>query len=254
MFSSKDFISNLLGIKDPNITLDENNPFETQMIGDVEAVIYHAVLTYTLKHCPNCGFKGQIVKNRTKTSRILLPNNNPRVSYLDLKKQRFLCRKCQSTTTAKTNVVKRSRWISEQVKLSVNLEAMHNSSLKDIAERHGISASSVQRLIIEANPSIMGNQCHHLPEHLLFDETKTTGGMYSFVMMDSRQHQLLEMLPSRLTKDLKRYFGRFSLAERQRIKTIVVDLNAAYVSFIPQIFPNAEIIIDRFHLVQMPNR
>ncbi|WP_425613274.1 transposase [Xylocopilactobacillus apicola] len=40
----------------------------------------------------------------------------------------------------------------------------------------------------------------------------------------------------------------------QRVKTIVVDLNAAYVSFIPQIFPNAEIIIDRFHLVQMPNR
>ncbi|BDR57537.1 transposase [Xylocopilactobacillus apis] len=138
--------------------------------------------------------------------------------------------------------------------MSVTLEAMHNSPLKDIAERHTISASSVQRLIIEANPNLLGNQCNHLPEHLFFDEAKTVGEGYSFVMMDSRQHQLLEMLPSRLTKDLERYFERFSLAERQRVKTIVVDLNAAYISFIPQLFFNAEIIIDRFHLVQMPNR
>lgn len=35
MFSSKDFICNVLGIKDPNITMDENNPFEIQMIGKV---------------------------------------------------------------------------------------------------------------------------------------------------------------------------------------------------------------------------
>ncbi|BDR57562.1 hypothetical protein [Xylocopilactobacillus apicola] len=153
------------------------------------------------------------VLDAVESTLVILHHVRGKAGDLAMRLDGLLASEMYMTFTAKTNVVKRSRWISKQVQLSVNLEAMRNSSLKDIAERHGISASSVQRLIIEANPSLLGNQCHHLPEHLLFDETKTTGGMYSFVMMDSRQHQLLEMLPIRLTKDLKRYFGRFSLAE-----------------------------------------
>lgn len=42
--------------------------------------------------------------------------------------------------------------------------------------------------------------------------------------------------------------------ERQKVVTIVVDLNAQYASFIHQLFPNAEIIIDRFHIIQMAGR
>lgn len=72
-------------------------------------------------------------------------------------------------------------------------------------------------------------------------------------MLYSHEQQLLEDLPTRLTKDLKRYFQSFTLAGRKRMKTVIVDLNAAYVSFIPQIFLNAKIIIDHFHIVQMAN-
>ena len=69
--------------------IDEAQPFETEMIGKVEAVIYHTILTYNLKRHPNCGYKEQIVKNGTKTTRILLPNNNRRISHLDLKSNNF---------------------------------------------------------------------------------------------------------------------------------------------------------------------
>lgn len=117
--------------------IDKAQPFETEMIGKVEAVIYHTILTYNLKRHPNCGHKGQIVKNGTKTTWILLPNNNPLVSHLDLKKQQFLCKKCRTTTSATTNMVKRSCWIGKDVQHSVNLEAMRNSSLKKLPSGMG---------------------------------------------------------------------------------------------------------------------
>lgn len=117
--------------------IDEAQPFETEMIGKVEAVIYHTILTYNLKRHPNCGHKEQIVKNGTKTTRILLPNNNRRISHLDLKKQQFLCKKCRTTTSATTNMVKRSCWIGKDVQHSVNLEAMRNSSLKKLPSGMG---------------------------------------------------------------------------------------------------------------------
>ena len=37
-------------------------------------------------------------------------------------------------------------------------------------------------------------------------------------------------------------------------KTITIDMSASYVSVIKEIFPQAKIIIDRFHLVQLINR
>ncbi|WP_162257359.1 transposase, partial [Lacticaseibacillus manihotivorans] len=46
----------------------------------------------------------------------------------------------------------------------------------------------------------------------------------------------------------------FPLEVRQTVNTISVDLNAGYVNLIPKLFPNAEIVIDRFHIIQMVNR
>src|SRR5699024_6294931 len=42
--------------------------------------------------------------------------------------------------------------------------------------------------------------------------------------------------------------------DRKTVKTVTIDMNAGYVSVIKEMFPNADIIIDRFHLVQLINR
>lgn len=38
------------------------------------------------------------------------------------------------------------------------------------------------------------------------------------------------------------------------VKTVTLDLNASYLTFIRRIFPNAEIIVDRFHIIQLVSR
>ena len=44
------------------------------------------------------------------------------------------------------------------------------------------------------------------------------------------------------------------MAERQRVKTVVVDMNAQYSHFIHRLSPKAQIIIDRFHITQLAGR
>ncbi|WP_423789832.1 transposase [Liquorilactobacillus nagelii] len=51
------------------------------------------------------------------------------------------------------------------------------------------------------------------------------------------------------------YFeNSYSLDERSTVKSIFIDLNVNYQLFIRRLFPNAEIIIDSFHVVQLINR
>ena len=41
--------------------------------------------------------------------------------------------------------------------------------------------------------------------------------------------------------------NRYTNRERAAVKSVVVDLNAQYIK---ALFPNAQIIVDRFHIVQ----
>ena len=54
---------------------------------------------------------------------------------------------------------------------------------------------------------------------------------------------------------IKNFFiSHYSLKERNAVKTITMDMNAAYQCFIHEVFPHAQIIIDRFHIVQLLGR
>jgi transposase len=61
----------------------------------------------------------------------------------------------------------------------------------------------------------------------------------------------MEILPNRDLKTIKSYFYGFSLAQRQAVTHVVMDMNASYASIVPALFPNARIVIDRFHIVQL---
>ncbi|WP_210135848.1 transposase, partial [Staphylococcus sp. GDX8P80P] len=58
----------------------------------------------------------------------------------------------------------------------------------------------------------------------------------------------------RKLKALKDHINRYSLKLRQKVKKVTIDKYETYISLIKQLFPNAKIIIDRFHIVQSLNR
>ncbi|WP_416353078.1 hypothetical protein ACNAN0_08370 [Agrilactobacillus fermenti] len=107
MFPTTDSTENVLGIKDRNIKFDENLPFETKKIKDERAAVYHAKLESPEIRCINCDFEGSLIKYGTKTCRLKLPNVTAtrQPVYLELKKQRYLCKQCRTTFMAKTEVV-----------------------------------------------------------------------------------------------------------------------------------------------------
>src|SRR5699024_11921406 len=50
------------------------------------------------------------------------------------------------------------------------------------------------------------------------------------------------------------YFKRFPITVRNKVKTVTMDLNYYYDIMAKELFPNAQVILDRFHIVQMLNR
>src|SRR5699024_11939000 len=88
-----------------------------------------------------------IYKNGTKTSRITLPTAGVYPTFLCLKKQRFYCKSCERSFSAKTPIVQEHCFLSNHTKAKVLIDSTDAQSLTDIANTFTVSPSTVQHII-----------------------------------------------------------------------------------------------------------
>ena len=251
------FTRKFLNIKDKNITFQEDY-FEEVKLHGVTSFIFKGILSYQPTHCEHCGtlFDSKFKKHGFKTSRIVIPKVSLHDTYLDLKKQRYYCGHCQSTFTLKTSIVEKNCFISYHTKHAIALEAQNKISESDIARRHQVSHSTVNRIIHSFYESQSLN-FNSLPENLCFDEfksVKSAEGHMSFIFCDADTKQIIDIIEDRRLSSLQTYFKRYTKEARSRVKHIVIDMYAPYISLIKELFPHAKIVIDKFHLVQHISR
>ncbi len=114
--SITNFRRKLLDIQDENIHIDGEGITIEEYKGRTYKFI-HATLTYEATHCPHCHIEkkgASIYKKGRQKSRITIPTMGVHPVCLLLKKQRFMCKPCGRSFTAKTSVVKRHCFISSR--------------------------------------------------------------------------------------------------------------------------------------------
>ena len=246
----------LLDIQDKNIIFEGDCIYEGTRKGHT-CRYAEGTLTYVPTQCENCVIENEhytVIKNGTKISTIVLPNDGVKKTYLKLKKQRFQCRHCQSTFIAKTPLVDEGCFISKHTWAQAIIKSAEAKSLKDIARGCKISTSSVQRGI-DRERKRLHTYNRKLPEHLSFDEFKYAKGTMAFIYTDAALGEILDILPQRNGRTIREHFINFyPLKQRKKVKTVTIDMNASYVNIIKELFPHADIIIDRFHIVQLMTR
>jgi len=131
---------------------------------------------------------------------------------------------------------------------------MNKIGEKDIAERHNVSHNKVNRIIHDlSNKKVLIGT---LPTIMNFDEfkaTKDTVGKMAFIITNTTTHKTFDILESRKSNYLKRYFVRFPRIQRLAVKFIITDMFAPYYDLFKSIFPNVVIITDCFHIVAQAN-
>ncbi|MDY0410328.1 ISL3 family transposase [Virgibacillus soli] len=246
----------LLDIQDKNITIEEDS-IQIKKHQGILAKFISAKLTYTPTHCECCGVKNEnytVYKNGTKTSRITLPMSGIYPTFLNLKKQRFFCKACNASFIARTSIVKEHCFISYHTRAKVLIKSTDAQSLTDIAKDCSVSTTTVQR-IITTEAKKYEPYYHALPKHLSFDEFKYAKGQMAFEYVNGENGDILDILDRRDSHTIKNHFiANYQRRDLKKVETVTIDMNAGYVNVIQEVFPQAKIIIDRFHLVQLISR
>lgn len=251
-----DYTKLILNIKDNNIYFNENC-LEIVNINNIETKVFHGYLTYIPEYCPKCGFINEsyndIIKwNWKKNCKIKITKVCGYNSLLILDKQRFLCKHCNRTFTASTNVVDYHKQISNNTNLNIKLELMQKGSEKDIAKRNNVSTNHVNRILHQISEDKLVKNNGKLPSIIGIDEfnaTKDTKSKMAFIIVNQNNRNIFDINNSRLSIDIEKYFKRYSKQERDKVKIITMDLYKPYYKLMHSLFKNAILVPDRFHIV-----
>lgn len=226
------YIENLLDLKDTNIEVLADEPIQIVTIHKKQCKVIFAKLSPPIIACHACGaLADRVIKHGTKTSMVKINAVVGYDTYLRIKKQRYFCKECHATFTAQTNLVDQGCHISRPLKTAILMEAQEVCSEKSLAKRFGVSHQTVHRLIHQKVFQLKTTY-DYLPSFLGIDEFKSTrsaSGAMSFILGDAYNKELIDIVEDRRLPSLIRYFHRYDLAVRQRVRGVVIDMYDPYI-------------------------
>ena len=229
----------LIGIKDQNIII--SLVFETDTHIEIQAK-----LDYPAPSCPHC--HGKMIKyDFQKNSKIPLLEQAGTPTLLRLKKRRFQCKSCKRVTVAETSIVEKNCQISNLVRQKVTQLLTEKVSLTDIARRLRVSTSTVYRKLDQFT---FKKHYDKLPAIMSWDEFGFKKGDLAFVAQNYETNELITILDNRRQTTIRNYFLKYPLKARQQVQFITMDMSGAYIPLAKKLFPNAKIVLDRFHIIQ----
>ena len=195
--------------------------------------------------CPACGcltskihdYREQVVKD--------LPFQFKH-TYLILRKRRYVC-SCGKRFYESYDFLPRYHRMTNRLAHYICTELTKTISMTEVAKRANVSISTVIRIF-----NLINYGKASLPDVLCIDEFKGNAetGKYQCILVDGKRNRILDILPDRSKSSLISYFKKIPQNERHNVKFFICDMWQQYVDLAKIFFPNAKIIIDKYHFIR----
>lgn len=232
----EDYITKLLDMEHMNITGIEM---------DAASILLHVDMKRRAAKCPRCGdltdtvhdYRTQLVKDSPVQGRTV---------YWRYRKRRYRCNGCGKRFFEKNWLLPKWHRLTNRLALQVIGKLSEKVSRKDIAKEFRVSESTVCRWM---NLTEYGKPLK-LPEVLSIDEFRGNAGGEKFqcILTAPTQKRILDILPDCRENHIYEYLKSFE--NRNEVRYFVTDMRKEYLSLAKQLFPNAQIVIDKFHVVR----
>ncbi len=188
------------------------------------------------QHCTTHDYRTQRIKDLPFRGKTII---------LILRKRRYRCKACGKRFFEKYAFLPRYHHMTQRVYTHILRTLRSNRSMKSVAEEYAVSQNTVSRVF-----DIVSHTLHKLPTVIAIDEFKGNSGgqKYHAILTDPSKHKLLDIIQSREQHALFEYFSGFK--QRKHIRYFVMDMWEPYKTLAKHFFPDATIVIDKYHYVR----
>ena len=210
-----------------------------------DRLLIHVEMKRRATTCPCCG----ALTDKVHDYRIQKVKDSPvqgKALIWLYRKRRYVCSCCKKRFYEKNCLLPKWHRITNRLCLQAVQKLSTKESRKDIAREFSVSESTVCRWMNLTEYGKPGK----LPPVLSIDEFRGNAGGEKFqcILTAPLQKQILDILPDCRESHIYEYLQQFS--NRNEVKYFVSDMRKEYISMAKSLFPNAKIVIDKFHVVR----
>lgn len=243
--TQEEFYEDLLGFSDLKINSIEKTS---------QKIIFHCEVKTKVSTCPNCLEPTGII-NQYETRKVQDLKISAREVWLHIRVSQFVCPTCNRyffdipdwIMPRKSYTKRQSKWI---------FELCNQQSFTQVGALVNLSHKTIERLFYEeAEKQINLPKRYAQVRKLGIDEISHRKGKkdYACVLTDLDRGIQLDVLPNRKKETLISHFQSLGVDFRNQIEVVCCDIWKTYINVAKECFPNAEIVIDRFHIVKALN-
>lgn len=198
--------------------------------------------------CPTCG-SGQLHKFGTRPEVIMdLPMHGKRVG-IQAQRRRFRCRACSQTFVEPTPGVDSQHRATERLVDWIAQQSLART-FTNVADEIGLNEITVRR-IFNAYTTAQSKDWERrviTPRVLGIDELTLAGGLRC-ILTNVETPAVIDLLAKRDMKTVAARLSRFP--NRETVEVVTIDMWRPYRDACRDILPQAQVVIDKFHVERM---
>lgn len=216
---------------------------------------YHCEKKTTWEVCRKCPTKSYNVHDR-RTVTIRDTKLQYKNIKLIIKKRRFRCPNCKSVFTESINGIRHGHRTSEKYRNKILFDYKNFNTTKSVASIARCSDTLVSKVVNErlelelrkSKNTPWGNTVL-IDEHAFKRDPKTGRKSFVTAFVDNNRKCLRELAPSRFHDEMVESIKH--IPGRENVTHAVIDMTGTYKNFIQGYFPNAKIVVDKFHVIRL---
>lgn len=203
--------------------------------------------------CPKCANLTNVRAGRCRTQ--VRDESFRGVSlWLEIHKHRYLCKSCKKTFTESVDGIWPRRRTTQRFRKSLAQMCHNFSNMKSVQDVEKVSSGLLYKVFYEQLESKLNERKGlRWPEVLGIDEhffSRSKGFTeFTTVFTDLKKRKLFDACEGKSTKTIIEQMQH--IPGRENVKIVVMDLSSGYRSFAQKMFPNAEIVADKFHVLRL---
>lgn len=231
------FIKKLLDLKDVNVKNICSSDTFLKITLETKKV---------LSICPCCGSNTSKIHDYRYQKIKDFPYMDKSI-ILILKKRRYVC-SCGKKFYEHYDFLPRYHRMTNRLVAYIVSELSNAVPVTFVAKKASVSPTTVNRVFDHVHYS----RPDSLPKVLAIDEFKGNAGgeKYQCILVDPKKKRILDILPDRKQSHLIDYIKSYSRHERLKVQFFICDMWNQYAELGRLFFPNATIIVDKYHFIR----
>lgn len=229
------YMQELIGLKDVIVTSVERKDKQLDI---------NLIMPRRIHSCPSCNSSTEKIHDY-RIQRIKDISSFGSHTILHLRKRRYVCPYCNKRFYEKVSFLPRYHRITSRLIANILDSLREVSPVKNVARAANVSSTTATRIFDNIKYSNKS-----LPRVVSMDEFKgnADGEKFQCIITDPENKKVLDILPNRKSEDLYGYFLKYN--DRSNVKYIVIDMSGPYRCLAKTVFPKAQIIADKYHVVR----